>query len=170
MYNNFPANANLETDPNIAGGTFSNQNFLTPEQINKLKGYAFWIKFIAILYFIGVVPTIILGIVLAIILIGIPILLVGIFMIYINLKLWRAAKALDFIIDNNNQQSFNSNGLEFMVNVGSYYKIIGILTILSWVGSIILIILSMIFGNLAENYLKDVNQSIQTNITSEAQK
>jgi len=145
-------------------------NLLSFEQINKLKSYSFWIKFIAILSFIGVVPTIIVGIVLAIILIGIPILLVGIFMIYINLKLWRASKALDSIVDNNNQQSFNSNGLEFMVNVGSYYKITGIIMILSWVGSIILIILAVIFSSVTENYLKDVNQSIQTNITSEAQK
>ena len=145
-------------------------NLLSFEQINKLKSYSFWIKFIAILSFIGVVPTIIVGIVLAIILIGIPILLVGIFMIYINLKLWRASKALDSIVDNNNQQSFNTNGLEFIVNVGNYYKLTGILMIVSWGSSLILTIFLIMFGSVVDSYLKDFDQNIQNSIISEAQK
>jgi len=148
----------------------SGASLLSFEQINKLKSYSFWIKFITILSFISLVPTIILGAALAIIIIGIPILLVGIFMIYVNLKLWRASKALDSIVDNNNQQSFNTNGLEFIVNVGNYYKLTGILMIVSWGSSLILTIFLIMFGSVVDSYLKDFDQNIQNSIISEAQK
>ncbi len=164
MYNTDYGNFNVT--PGMAADV---SGFLLFDQINKLKGYSFWIKLISILSFINFGGMVLVGALFSIILIGIPMLLFGIFGIYMTLKLWKAARALGYVAENNNQQSFNNNGLEFMMNVGSYYKITGILMVLSWVGSVILIILSLIFGGLTQT-LKDVNQNIQTNITNEASK
>ena len=137
---------------------------LNPEQVQKVKSYAFWIKLIAILAFIALVPTLIGGIILTIFIIGLPILAVGVFLVYLNLKLWKASRSLEAIVNNNYQQAFNLNALEFIMKIGSYYKIIGILTILGIVLNILLVLLLIIFSSALESYIQQIDKNVQSSL------
>jgi len=137
---------------------------LNPEQVQKVKSYAFWIKLIAILTFIGLVPILIGGIILTIFIIGLPILAVGVFLVYLNLKLWKASQSLEVIVNNNYQQAFNLNALEFIMKIGSYYKITAILTILGIVLNILLFLLSIIFSSALDSYIQQVDKNVQSSL------
>ena len=137
---------------------------LNPEQVQKVKSYAFWIKLIAILAFIALVPTLIGGIILTIFIIGLPILAAGVFLVYLNLKLWKASRSLEAIVNNNYQQAFNLNALEFIMKIGSYYKIIGILTILGIVLNILLVLLLIIFSSALESYIQQIDKNVQSSL------
>jgi phosphoglycerol transferase MdoB-like AlkP superfamily enzyme len=137
---------------------------LNPEQVQKVKSYAFWIKLIAILTFIGLVPLLIGGIILTIFIIGLPILAVGVFLVYLNLKLWKASQSLEAIVNNNYQQAFNLNALEFIMKIGSYYKITAILTILGIVLNILLFLLSIIFSSALDSYIQQVDKNVQSSL------
>jgi len=148
---------------------------LNPEQVQKVKSYAFWIKLFAILMFISLVPLLISGVILTIFIIGLPILAVGVFLVYLNLKLWKASQSLETIVNNNYQQAFNLNALEFIMKIGSYYKIAGILTILGFAFNILLVILTIIFSgtfdfsvtldpSFLENYLTQTDNKAQSSL------
>jgi len=137
---------------------------LNPEQVQKVKSYAFWIKLIAILAFIALVPTLIGGIILTIFIIGLPILAAGVFLVYLNLKLWKASRSLEAIVNNNYQQAFNLNALEFIMKIGSYYKITAILTILGIVLNILLFLLSIIFSSALDSYIQQVDKNVQSSL------
>ena len=137
---------------------------LNPEQVQKVKSYAFWIKLIAILTFIGLVPILIGGIILTIFIIGLPILAAGVFLVYLNLKLWKASQSLEVIVNNNYQQAFNLNALEFIMKIGSYYKITAILTILGIVLNILLFLLSIIFSSALDSYIQQVDKNVQSSL------
>jgi len=137
---------------------------LNPEQVQKVKSYAFWIKLFAILMFISLVPLLISGVILTIFIIGLPILAVGVFLVYLNLKLWKASQSLETIVNNNYQQAFNLNALEFIMKIGSYYKITGILTILGIVLNILLVLLSIIFSSALDSYIQQIDKNVQSRL------
>jgi len=137
---------------------------LNPEQVQKVKSYAFWIKLFAILMFISLVPLLISGVILTIFIIGLPILAVGVFLVYLNLKLWKASQSLETIVNNNYQQAFNLNAFEFIMKIGSYYKITGILTILGIVLNILLVLLSIIFSSALDSYIQQIDKNVQSRL------
>jgi len=165
MLDNTVPNNNFDSYNNPAN--FTNGSvapLLNPEQVQKVKSYAFWIKLIAILKFIALVPTLIGGIILTIFIIGLPILAAGVFLVYLNLKLWKASRSLEAIVNNNYQQAFNLNALEFIMKIGSYYKIIGILTILGIVLNILLVLLLIIFSSALESYIQQIDKNVQSSL------
>jgi hypothetical protein len=137
---------------------------LNPEQVQKVKSYAFWMKLFAILTFISLAPLLISGVILTIFIIGLPILAVGVFLVYLNLKLWKASQSLETIVNNNYQQAFNLNALEFIMKIGSYYKITGILTILGIVLNILLVLLSIIFSSALDSYIQQIDKNVQSRL------
>jgi len=91
-------------------------------------------------------------------------LAVGVFLVYLNLKLWKASQSLEAIVNNNYQQAFNLNALEFIMKIGSYYKITAILTILGIVLNILLVLLSIIFSSALDSYIQQVDKNVQSSL------
>jgi hypothetical protein len=137
---------------------------LNPEQTQKLKGYVFWMKLVVVLAFISLIPNFLLGLLLSIFIVGIPILIMAIFGAYLNFQLWKAAKNLESIVNDNNQPGFNLHAFEFILKIGNYFKLSVIFSIAIIVSFILLTGLLTIFSSALESYLTQIDKNITSSL------
>jgi hypothetical protein len=154
---------NTSVSPYTNSTGFANSSLvplLNPEQTQKLKGYVFWMKLVVVLAFISLIPYFLVGLLLFIFIIGLPILIMAIFGAYLNFQLWKAAKNLEAIVNDNSQQGFNLHAFEFILKIGSYFKLSVLFSIAIIVSYILLIGLLTIFSSAFEGYVTQINKNI----------
>ena len=137
---------------------------LNPEQVQKVKSYAFWMKLVVVLAFISLIPNFLVGLLLSIFIVGLPILIMVIFGAYLNFQLWKAVKNLEAIVNNNSQQGFNLHAFEFISKIGNYFKLSVIFGIAIIVSYILLTGLLIIFSSALENYITQIDKNLGSSL------
>ena len=165
MLDNTVPNNNF--DPYNNPANFTNGSaapLLNPEQVQKVKSYAFWMKLVVVLAFISLIPNFLVGLLLSIFIVGIPILIMAIFGAYLNFQLWKAVKNLEAIVNNNSQQGFNLHAFEFILKIGNYFKLSVIFAIAMIVIYIVLTGLLIIFSSALENYITQIDKNLGSSL------
>jgi uncharacterized membrane protein YkgB len=121
--------------------TVNANGFLSVEKQAKLKSFSFWLKFYAVVLFVGAGFMIIPGILLLLILVGVFYIAFGVLFIFMGLQLWRAAQAAEAILENNTQDNYQDKSFEALSNVSTYFKIIGIIVIVH----LVLLLVALLF-------------------------
>jgi hypothetical protein len=128
----------------------SNNLITDVETLKMIKGLNFWAKFMAVWQFIGAGFLIVSGLIYVITIIFIPLSLIywviGGLSIWIAFKLLKATNKFNNLSKVSNQEGFNSNVLQGMNELKSYFKIQGILTIVGIALFFLAILLVIIFG------------------------
>lgn len=114
--------------------------------LKKLVGYQGWLKFIAILSYIGAGFMILAGLVLALTLIGIIVSIfywgIGALYIWLGMLIWKAAAQLETLT----KENYEANSSRIIDNLGLYFKINGIVTIAVIALGILAIIIGLLVG------------------------
>jgi Family of unknown function (DUF5362) len=117
--------------------------FESQVNLDILKGLNFWAKFLAILMFIGAGFLIISGIFLLLVLIGVFYIAFGVFYIFLGIKLWQSAETIHKLDSAKTQEEFNQISMAGFGKLRTYFKMIGIYSIVAMVVGFISLIFAI---------------------------